>query len=366
MSDPTPRETFETLEEAVHSYARNASYHVSLTHSPVRDEILQAHAAILRHGPEGMNALRDMMSHKDNGVRLCAAIHCLEAGDDKAAQVLGELAQAPGLLGISAVEALEISGQPVPRQKDRAEPVSRAEFKRQLLTHKRLTRQMRLRAGDPGCLPVTKISGLPWWPASRPRPRCGLGHSMSFMGQVRLADVPGLEERSELISFHYCQQCAYDGRMSSGCHDDGAHGYEVTLLTPDEKMATDGLATVAEVVIPPHQVALRDVLEVPGYEQTSIMFPDLPDDYPGGEDDFDERIYSGCKHVARSKIGGWPSWVQSPQPPAIQKGEALHFVAQLDWELCEDASWAGGGYAYLFLITGDGGAARGELVVQTA
>jgi hypothetical protein len=189
---------------------------------------------------------------------------------------------------------------------------------------------------------------------------------MSFMAQVRLADVPGLEKRSELLAFHYCQQCADEGRMSSGCHDDGAQGYELTLLRADEKKATDGLETVAEVVIPPRRVALRKVLEVPGYEQTSIMFPDLPDDYPEGEDDLDERIYSRCKHVARSKLGGWPSWVQSPAPPDIQEGQALHFVAQLDWELCEDAAWAGGGYAYLFLITDKGGAAHGELVVQTA
>lgn len=389
------REKLGTLEEAVHSYARNASYHVSLTHSPVRDEILHAHKAILSYGAEGMEALRDLMSHKDNGVRLCAAIHCLQAGEPEAAQVLAELAQAPGLLGISAVEALEQwreqrpqcdqkggkicpgqgqsdqelptgpGRQRVPRREARAEKIARAAFKKELRTHQRTTRRMRLRAGDPGCLPVTKISGSPWWPASRPRPRCGLGHSMSFMAQVRLADVPGLEERRELLSFHYCQQCAYDGRMSFGCHDDGAEGYEVTLLTADEKKATDGLATVAEVVIPPRRVALRNVREVPGYEQTSIMLPDLPDDYPGGKDDFDERIYPGCRHVARSKLGGWPSWVQPPEPPTIREGEVLHFVAQLDCELCEDTTWAGGGYAYLFLVVDESDKPRGELVVQT-
>jgi hypothetical protein len=186
--------------------------------------------------------------------------------------------------------------------------MSPEEFRQQLCKHKRLTRELIVERGDPGCEPITKISGVPWWPAGLARPMCGVGHLMSFMAQVRLSDVPGFESQDEtLISFHYCQQCAYDGNMSFGwdCCSNRS-GYAVSVISEISSKKSDQLGAVAEVVIEPQAVTLLDVTEIPGYEETTNLFPETPDDYPQGEGDYDENIYPGVKHVSRSKLGGWP------------------------------------------------------------
>ena len=166
---------------------------------------------------------------------------------------------------------------------------------------------------------------------------------MSFMAQVRLSDVPGFEsEDNTLISFHYCQQCAYDGKMSWGwdCCSNRS-GYAVSVISEISSRKGDQLGAVAEVVIEPHIVTLLDVTEIPGYEETTNLFPETPDDYPQGEDDFDENVYPGVKHVELSKLGGWPSWVQSPNPPATVDNEGLRFIAQFDYRLSDAAPWGG-------------------------
>src|SRR5690606_4375919 len=128
-----------------------------------------------------------------------------------------------------------------------------------------------------------------------------------------------------------------------------------------------GLGTIAEVVIEPQTVTFRDVMEAPGYEDTtySLDLPSTPDDYPQGADDLDENIYPGVIHVAKRKVGGWPTWVQYPEPLEVGDKERLHFIAQLDWSLCDRATWCSGGYAYLFVISADNRIVRGELALQT-
>jgi hypothetical protein len=248
--------------------------------------------------------------------------------------------------------------------------ISHADFRELLLEHQRPVREMILTSGDPGCVPLTKISGVPWWPSDRPRPCCNHGHAMSFMAQFRLSDVPTFESYYDsLVSFHYCQECSYDGNMSFGwnCSQGNTNGYDVSIINAIGDKQADGLGTIAEVVIDPHSVAFRNAMDAPGYEDTvhSLNLPSTPGDYPQGTDDFDENIYPGVIHIAKRKVGGWPTWVQYPEPPETTVQERLHFVGQLDWWLCDRATWCAGGYAYLFLISSEDQVLRGELSLQT-
>lgn len=248
------------------------------------------------------------------------------------------------------------------------ELISPDEFRGLLRKHQRPTREMIVTPGDPGCAPITKISGVPWWPSDLPRPCCSHGHPMSFMAQFRLSDVPTFESyRDSLVSFHYCEQCCCDGNMSFGWNSDSRNGYDVSVIHAVGDKQADGLGTIGEVVIDPQSVTFRDAMDAPGYEDTmfSLNLPSIPDDYPQGADDFDENIYPGVIHIKKRKVGGWPSWVQWPEPPETSGQESLHFVGQLDWRLCDRASWCAGGYAYLFLISSEDQMLRGELSLQT-
>lgn len=248
--------------------------------------------------------------------------------------------------------------------------ISPDHFRQLLLDHQRPSREMILRAGDPGCVPITKISGVPWWPKDLPRPTCNQGHPMSFMAQFQLSDVPTFESHGDsLASFHYCQECSYEGNMSFGwnCSLGNTKGYNVSVINGVGDRQEDGLGTIAEVVIDPQTVEFRDAMDAPGYGDTrhSLDFPSTPEDYPQGGDDFDENIYPGVVHIAKRKVGGWPTWVQYPEPPEISDHERLHFIAQLDWQLCDRATWCAGGYAYLFLVSSENQALHGELSLQT-
>ncbi|MCE5278545.1 MAG: DUF1963 domain-containing protein [Planctomycetaceae bacterium] len=239
-------------------------------------------------------------------------------------------------------------------------------FRKKLSEQKKPTRQIIVGPANEGCEPVTKISGAPWWPADLPRPTCEHGHTMAFMAQIRLSDVPGFEtHKDSLVSFHYCSRCAYDGNMSWGTQGSNESGCDVSVITEVAARDPDRRGVVAEGTIDPHSVSFRDVMEVPGFEDTMAMYSGVPDDYPQGTDDFDENIYPGLIHVKASKVGGWPSWVNSPRPPAVEPDEQLYFIGQLDWMLGEQTAWGGGGYAYLFLISSDTGALRGALIVDT-
>src|SRR5262249_20929120 len=56
--------------------------------------------------------------------------------------------------------------------------ISPDDFQNQLREYTEKTRELVLTPGDPGPMPVTKISGTPWWPAGQPRPKCPNGHAM--------------------------------------------------------------------------------------------------------------------------------------------------------------------------------------------
>ncbi|HEY0709306.1 MAG TPA: DUF1963 domain-containing protein [Polyangia bacterium] len=238
-----------------------------------------------------------------------------------------------------------------------------ATFRKLLAKRARHSRELELESGDPGPLPVTKVSGVPWWPRGRRRPRCRLRHPMSFVLQVGGPDIDHRLMRESLVSFHYCQECALLGRMAWGWRDDQRSGYDVSVFNVFENRP-DGLGLVAQPMFAPSKGTVARRLEVPLPEDAGIRWEQLPEDYPAGADDFDERIYPGVIHVPRSKIGGWPTWVQSPAWPPGGKSR-WHFLGQLDSRIGTAATWAAGGYAYLFFRKDEAGEWEGELSIQT-
>jgi len=241
------------------------------------------------------------------------------------------------------------------------------QFREKMREHEHPTRELVVQRGDLGPEPVTKISGTPWWPAGVSRPSCLHGHAMCFIAQVRLRDVPGLETTdSSLLSFHYCDECVIGGAMPWGWLDPETQGsYDLRIFTDIDRTTVDGLGIIAPSRIEAHKVSFRDVVEVPHAEDAGIDHFEAPKDYPDGEDDWDENIYPGLVHVRRSKIGGWPTWVQSSDWPPTAETERVKFVLQLDWALCKDLAWCSGGYAYVFVKLPNTGPPIGELAIQT-
>jgi uncharacterized protein YwqG len=241
------------------------------------------------------------------------------------------------------------------------------EFRSMMLKDQRLARELIVTPGDPGSVPFTKLSGIPWWPDGIQRPKCNEGHLMSFVAQFLLSVIPTLSEYGQtLLSFHYCQECAWLGNMAWGWTTPEVSGYDFSILLNVDSTKSDGMGEVAEQMVKPYSTSFRDVYEVPSFEDAGRKYKKYPKDYPQGEDDFDENVYPGLVHVMRSKIGGWPSWQQDPEwPPSVLEDEQIHFVGQLDYALCDEASWAGGGYAYLFVREHLEKLVKAELLIQT-
>jgi uncharacterized protein YwqG len=236
-------------------------------------------------------------------------------------------------------------------------------FIQTMLKYKRPTRELILSEGDVGAMPRTKISGVPWWPKSIVRPKCNRGHDMSFIAQIFLPDVPSLEKYQDaLLSFHYCNLCSQEGNMAWGWSDRAHAGYNITLFKAVSRKEPDNIGIVQEPLAVSYNTNLRDIAEVPSsYEDVGLTFKDVPKEFPQAKNDFDENVYPNLIHISRSKLGGWPTWVQSPEWPN-SKGNII-FVCQLDWWVFDKAPWASGGYSYLFLNE-DNGKLSGELCIQ--
>jgi len=225
---------------------------------------------------------------------------------------------------------------------------------------------MILDPGEAGPLPVTKIGGAPWWPESDSRPTCWQGHPLAFMAQIALGDVPQLAPDSGLLSFHYCDECARSGYVSFGGGEDEHRGYDVHLFRDPKTVKADRLGVVASSSLPSRRVRLAAVDEIPGFEDIGEeLRARIPRGSSTARNDFDETVYPGLVHVRRCKVGGWPSWQQSPAWPVCDKSGTMMFVAQLDWELGRDSSWAPGGYAYLFACPETCRTRSAELIIQT-
>lgn len=228
------------------------------------------------------------------------------------------------------------------------------------------TRRLVLEPGDPGQLPMTKIGGVPWWPEGKKRPHCPDGHAMSFIAQIRLSDVPGFEGDPGLLSFHYCQECSYEGNMAFGwtSTDDSTYDpldsqrYDLTIFTDMENTPVDGLGIIAEDVESPYSVTFSDRMETPDWDESNEI-PELSELVSEADEDeidfmmqdaydFDESQFPDLVHIPVSKLGGWPSWVQYPEWPRDYPTEPLIFLAQLSPMGEDNETWCNG-LAYLFI-----------------
>jgi|GEM_PF-1942502 len=260
-------------------------------------------------------------------------------------------------------------GFPVKKSFFRIEPCigNPDKFRQAMLRHQKKTREFHVQEGENEPSPVTKIAGQPWWPEGIQRPKCKCGHAMNFIAQFLLSDVPlpNMPENS-LLSFHYCDKCTSDGRMSYGWVDKENSGYDLSIFYDINKTKSDMRGLLAPSLTKLYRVSFRDIEEVPGglCEDANINLVDQPKDYPQSKDDFDENIYPGLKHVGKSKIGGWPTWAQFPKWPVNQQGEKYEFLGQLDWRLFNGTPWCTGGYAYLFITEDDNKKYDVELVIQ--
>ena len=188
---------------------------------------------------------------------------------------------------------------------------------------------------------------------------------MAFMIQILLNDVPALEARNKsLLSFHYCTQCMYDGRMAWGFQDAENRGYDVRVIDSVESKEPDNLITLGEATLPPSAVTFSDFLEVPSADDMSEKVrASLQDDY-FQSGDFEENNYRGLIHRPLCKVGGWPSWVQSAEWPTVG-AKKMDFICQIDAAVGERSAWGGGGFAYLFISPSEVSPKIGELFIQT-
>ncbi len=240
-------------------------------------------------------------------------------------------------------------------------------FRQAMLRHVKKTREFQVQEGADEPLPVTKISGKPWWPEGIQRPICRFGHNMNFIAQILLSDttLPNMPKNS-LLSFHYCDKCSSDVKASYGFFDNENRGYDLSIFDNVDKQTTDMKGIVAPPLTKSYSISFLDIEEVPGAlcVYANIETVDQPKDYPQGKDEFDEDIYPGLKHVSKSKIGGWPSWVQFPEWPVNENGKKYEFIGQLDWKLFNRTPWCMGGYAYLFITQVENQKYKAEMVIQ--
>jgi len=233
-----------------------------------------------------------------------------------------------------------------------------ATFVKKLAKFERPFIRLELSEGDPGPLPVMKLGGVPWWPKGIERPRCVDGHDMGFVAQIRLDEVPGFDQPPMLLSFHYCEICTYEGKMPFGWEDAGHQlRYRLSLFRDLERTSVDGLGIVGESRIAAQKAEYAPGRETLGIEDIWERFPETRG--PGGIPASAEFV-----HEERTKIGGWPSWVQQPVRPQDEMGNQMDFVGQLDLYACPDSAWCTG-YAYLFASPPAEDEQEAELIIQT-
>jgi uncharacterized protein YwqG len=190
---------------------------------------------------------------------------------------------------------------------------------------------------------------------------------MAFQFQLRLKEVPGFSDDDGLLSFHYCEQCGFEGHMAFGWNHTEDRGYDVRLIERVDGTTADELGSVAKSPLDPSSITFTEVSEIPAhFDWPRDLWARVPDDiYDPLPDDLAETLGYGLTHVSRSKVGGWPSWVQNPEWPSCPHHGKLVFVAQIDWDVGQDAAWANGGYAYLFACPSTCPERKAEFLLQT-
>ena len=205
------------------------------------------------------------------------------------------------------------------------------------------------------------------------RPTCSLGHEMTFVAQINLSDCPDTSVRWHgLLSFHYCNECSFEGNMAFGWNDNDTHNYDVGAFM-DLTVTSDGLGNVAKTSVTNRQVSLESVQEVQDWEDMpddlSKIIPDevfdfVPPDYDPYSLIPSDNLWPSVKHVQGTKIGGHPTWVQSAEWAPYSGGGRMKFVAQLDGLIGEELTWPGGA-VYLFAERNKNGTFECEMLLQT-
>jgi hypothetical protein len=201
---------------------------------------------------------------------------------------------------------------------------------------------------------------------------------MTFFAQIRLGDVPGWNDASELLSLHYCVECMGNGNMSLGLEDrhEGSYtykhghvGYDVTLISEAKAREADGLGASDSFSNEPYNVSLEEALEVEAmaeFWQPTGVYPqgNYPADYPVEPEEFEALGLPdfSCRH--ESKLGGWPSWENDAAWPVCPHGQPFEFVGQISEELIPESPWAPGGFGYLWICPSGCPGRVGELTCQ--
>ncbi len=257
----------------------------------------------------------------------------------------------------------------------------------------KLAKKLELSEGDPGQVAVTKIGGVPLWPRGIERPKCSVGHPMSFFFQVLLSDVPDFGEDDTLFTFHYCLTCMREGASHYGVHDlefqlknrpVGHLGYGVQLFDSPGRLEPDAPDAPSGQVIPAQTVAFErrdEVMSSADYYGDGVYRgPEFPlriptveeywqrrstqAEYPVDEGEFRDLDLPDFSNEACSKLGGWPSWYNYPDWLVCPHGNQFTFVGQLDFEALEDGPWGGGGRGFFWVCPPTCPDRVGEMVCQ--
>ena len=228
---------------------------------------------------------------------------------------------------------------------------------RALKDYEKPYQRMEFATGDAGPVPITKVGGAPWWPENEERPICVDGHPMAFVLQVRVDEIPGWNQPPTLLSFHYCDECKLNGNMSFGWDEKGHQlRYNVRLFsTPSGKIDDQGIRIQSSAE--PRTVTLLDEFESLSLQHIWEAFPETSE--PGRLSGFNEN------HCYESKLGGWPSWAQSPSYPEDEAGNDMELICQLSGREHQDTAWSCG-FVYLFASKYEEGEDQeAEMVLQS-
>lgn len=151
--------------------------------------------------------------------------------------------------------------------------------------------------GEPARREVTKVGGLPYWPAAKPWPHTAAGKPMFFVAQLCFADSTELTGRlpGDLLLVFGNPESMWGDEED----DEDAPGVRLEWMrVGSEPLVTPGEVPETEWALSPCYGALHRTR-----------------DYPGAEQLFSQYRYSYQLNVFEgTKIGGLPRWIQPGYP----------------------------------------------------
>ncbi len=167
---------------------------------------------------------------------------------------------------------------------------------------------------------ISKLGGLPYWPASHPWPCCtGCGEPLTFIFQVRTDDVMRVQfGPPRMICFFYCYNC-------HPWWDVEGKGFLLTYLpfNANEKLLAAKHSPLDTGAVPVQQ-ALKFI------EESDYPISQELESFP--EDENQRELFrQSFPNRTESKIGGFPSWLQKADIPRCPKShQPMEFIGQLN------------------------------------